>query len=397
MTLQVRPLRRGDGVAMGNLLLASSLRDHPDWRQGRLYGDAGTLVFDGDVPVAGIMTRSEDVWFDGRPVRNAEPVAAGIRLGAPSQAMPACRQAMADLWRTCDTPVIVKWGIVRDALNDLLGFAPAMLGWEVCFSFGTPGGPRPDAVRRAWPFEAEALRALYDDRAAQHGGAAVRSVEQWHRAFWPLFTTGDNRHLLVYVGPDGIDGYLALRPGGPHGGPGIMVTEWVDRTPEAFQGLWAMLHHLAGSELPVTLPPMPPDRPVMALVPPTAAMRPIRSLLVRPGQVAAFWGHVRTRPGDGSLRLAVRDAAGLWPERLDVSWRDGRITATPGEGAADVRTDVGTIALLALGVMSVGDARRLRLVDGAPEALAAIDGRFVPQPLYRYPADNRVIRQFHPW
>jgi hypothetical protein len=382
---------------MGRLLLAASLRDHPEWRQGCLYGDVGTLVLDGDEPVAGIMSLGESVWFGGETVVSSQPVAAAVRLGAPIQAMHACRTALADHWRACGTPLIVKWGIVRDALNELLGFSPVMLGWEVCLRFGTDDRRRPDAVRPATPHDLAALSALYDERARHHVGAGVRTPQQWHEAFWPHFTEGASRQLLVYDGPDGVDGYLALRPGSPTGGPGVMVTEWVDRTPAAFQHLWAMLRHLAGDQLTVTLPPMPPDRPLMALLPAQADMRPIRSLLLRPGLPERFWPFVRCRPGHGEMTLAVRDATGLWPERLDLHWADGRVTMSAARGPASVRTDVGTMGLLALGAMTIGDAVRLRLIDGSDADLQKLDGLFVHQPIYRYPADNRVNKQFRQW
>jgi hypothetical protein len=397
VTLTTRPLQHGDGQAMGQLLAASSLRDHADWRQGRLYGDMGVMVLDGNDPVAGIMLQRDSLWLGGEVVRTARPVAAGVRSGASIQTMLACRTAMADAWRECDTPLIVKGGVVRDSLNELLGFAPHLLGWEVCLRFSSPGPGRPAGIRRATPADLPALEALYTARARGFAAAAVRSSQQWQQDFWADFTVDGARELLIAEGPAGIDGYLALRPGSPTGEAGIMVTEWVDRTPSAFQRLWACLHHLASDRLPVTLPPLPPDRPVMALLPPQADMRPIRSLLLRPGLPDRFWPFVHCRPGQGELCLAVRDPVGLWPERSLLQWADGRVTGRATTASPSIRLDVGTLGLLAFGALTVDEALRLRLAEGSPDSLAALAGLFLAQPIHRFPADSRVGKPFRQW
>jgi hypothetical protein len=173
----------------------------------------------------------------------------------------------------------------------------------------------------------------------------------------------------------------------------LAVTEWLDASPSAWRSLWATLHHLAGDQLPVTLPPLPPDRPWDALWPETYQMRPIRSMLFRPGAPDHFWPTVACSPGEGELHVSVVDPFRLWPAKLRIRWTDGRIVSWEPTDRTELHTDVGTLGLLALGFMRVDEAVRLRRLDGETEALSRLAKAFAPASLYRYPADFRAIKR----
>jgi hypothetical protein len=144
--------------------------------------------------------------------------------------------------------------------------------------------------------------------------------------------------------------------------------------------------------MPLTLPPLPPDRPWDALWPETSQMRPIRSLMFRPGPPEHFWPVVACRPGEGSVSLSVVDPFKLWPAKLRLQWADGRITGWEPVDQADVHVDVGTLGQLALGYLDTRQAVHARRLQGTAAGIDALAACFQPASLYRYPADFRVIK-----
>jgi hypothetical protein len=377
------------------MLLAASLRDAPAWQSGEIPGTAGSLIWDGDEPVAGLTVTTETVLLHGEPVCAMPVLAGGVRPGASYEAMLACRTELAALWREGEAAVSFKWGFSKDFYGDLFGYQPVMLGWEaLCHFPDSVGAAVPAGVREARWEDLPALADLYARRSRDHSGTVVRSLATWQEGCWPYFTTGESRTLLVHEGPEGIDGYLALRRGADGPVQVLRVMEWLDASPDAWRSLGQALRAMAGAEvLPVLLPPLPADRPWEAYWPETTDLRPIRSLLFRPGAPEHFLPTVVCRPSEGEVSLSVADPFQLWPRQIRLRWAGGRVTDWEPVERAEVHVDVGTLGLVALGLLDPYHAQRLRRLDGEALAVERLAAAFAPAPLYRYPADFRLHKR----
>jgi len=196
MTLQARPVGPNDGADMGRMLLGASLREVPGWHRGEIPGDAGTLIWDGNEPVGGMMVASEHVLLNGRPAVNMPVLAGGVRMGQGYDTALACRTSLAEHWRNGQAAVVFKWGMTRDFFSELFGYRPLMLGWEVLIPPSSPV-PSPAWVRPATPDDLPALAALYDRRIRAHSGPAIRTEATWRDDFWPFLATGTGRRLAT--------------------------------------------------------------------------------------------------------------------------------------------------------------------------------------------------------
>lgn len=257
-------------------------------------------------------------------------------------------------------------------------------GWEIVsasvrYSFSPKDvhvtRPAPGECRRVTADEWASLDAVYREYAAHHNGSLERDEFWWREAVFG--STRDSRDVAVWETGGQIKGYVAYGtrsfslPERFMPASTLWVRELVALDGDSYAGLVGyLLHHdlqeriewASSSEEPLLHVLNDPSKVKTEIGWPQMALRLVdvpRALEARPCLPAA----------DGArLTIAVQDVVAGWNDgawRLEVT--GGRLRAGPATSVPDLTVEVGTLAALYAGRLSVREAARAGLLEARSE------------------------------
>ncbi|PWC45748.1 hypothetical protein TSO221_16295 [Azospirillum sp. TSO22-1] len=308
-------------------------------------------------------------WFGGRPVPSravavvtVETAARGAGLGgalmgAVLREAHTAGCALSVLYGAT-LPLYARLGYARAGSAVTYGAAPAVLA----------RGPT-DGLRRLDPLDADLLAALRQREARTGNGLAERGEAQWTLLLKP----GDEQAADVYVadGPDGPEGYVAVRP------PAERRLTVVDVCVHGHRAAQRALGFLAGYRAQVDRVTWPggPEDPLVHLAADTGvAIDGWEEWLARVVDVERALA-ARGYPAgvEGTLVLDVADP--LLPHNhghflLKVANGCGQVETLHDEEQADVVLPVAALAPLYTGHLGAAALARMGLLQGSEAGIA---------------------------
>ena len=285
-------------------------------------------------------------------------------------------EALAALWSS-EAPIYGRFGFGHATSRDVVDAPKDALVVD---------RPATSAVRRIDPQDvAELLPAVYDRVRSERPGMLSRAPHWWKHnvvydpEHWRSGSTA--KRFVVFEADGGVEGYVIYRQKSdwadflPEGK--VKVSEIIAATERAHSGLWTYLSHIDLFPV-VTHWNMPADDPLWWKLrdPRRVTRKRSDALYVRIMDVSSALA-ARTYETDGSVRIRVDDpfrpgTSGVY--ELAVSDGIGKSVAVEGE--ADVSLRIDALGALYLGGSNARSMAAAGLIDGEPDAVAALHRLF---------------------